>query len=65
MGIVYEDKINCHDSAYFSVDRMGGIQYNTDVCFWFANRARRNAMSMHETSAAMTQYDNIFIKDQT
>lgn len=31
MGIVYEDEINHHNSAYFSVDRMGGIQYNTIV----------------------------------
>lgn len=31
MGIVYEDEINGHGSAYFSVDRMGGIQYNTIV----------------------------------
>ena len=31
MGIVYEDEINGHDSAYFSVDRTGGIQYNTIV----------------------------------
>lgn len=31
MGIVYEDEINSHDSAYFSVDRTGGIQYNTIV----------------------------------
>ncbi len=65
MGIVYGYEINGHDSAYFSVDRMGGIQYNTDVCFLFANSARRNAASMRETSAVMTQYDNIFIKDQT
>ncbi len=31
VGIVYEDEINGHGSAYFSVDRMGGIQYNTIV----------------------------------
>ncbi len=32
MGIVYEDRIKCHGSAYFSVDRTVGIQYNTNVC---------------------------------
>lgn len=32
MGIVYEYGINGHDSVYFSVDRTGGIQYNTNVC---------------------------------
>lgn len=31
MGTVYEDEINGHDSAYFSVDGTGGIQYNTIV----------------------------------
>lgn len=65
MGIVYGDEINGHDSAYFSVDRMGGIQYNTVVCFCFDNRARRNLESRRKTSEVMTQYDNIFIKDHT
>lgn len=31
MGIVYGDEISGHDSAYFSVDRMQEIQYNSNV----------------------------------
>ena len=31
MGIVYEDEIHSYGFAYFSVDRMEGIQYNTNV----------------------------------
>lgn len=38
MGIVYEDEINSHDSVYFSVDRTGGIQYNTRVTNIFAKK---------------------------
>lgn len=42
MGIVYEDEINGHDSAYFLVDRTGGIQYNTNVCVRRAGKAGRS-----------------------
>ncbi len=65
MGIVYGDEINGHDSAYFSVDRMGGIQYNTDMCFCFDNSARRSLATRREPSTALTQYKNILIEDLT
>ena len=53
MGIVYEDEINGHDSVYFSVDRTGGIQYNTNVRFLRVKKPRRHFADKRAAASAM------------
>ena len=64
MGIVYEYGINGHDSVYFSVDRMGRIQYNTNVCGRRGERSRY-IFDRGEKAAHTVYHENIFAKGRT